>query len=217
MHHINQKLQLKPSLLLFKDMKSFSYAAVVLVGTSTFSSISASQSSSSPTSPTPNRSTSCTGNTPNWQDSYGDGCEWYESEDKPGCPNYGDSYEGDMGVANDNCCYCFGTGVSTSTTTGAVPSCFCVYHIVWYWSPFSQSTFWPSDFHSLRLILNQPTLPSLHFQPILLQFQNLQFHLRALAARLIGRIRMEMAASGTNLRTSQDVLTMEIATKVTWA
>ena len=116
LHHINQKLQLKPSLLLFKDMKSFSYAAVVLVGTSTFSSISASQSSSSPTSPTPNPSTSCTGNTPNWKDVDGDGCEWYESWDKPGCPNYGDSYEGDMGVANDNCCYCEGTGVSQVRT-----------------------------------------------------------------------------------------------------
>ena len=110
-HHINQKLQLKPSLLLFKDMKSFSYAAVVLVGTSTFSSISASQSSSSPTSPTPNPSTSCTGNTPNWKDVDGDGCEWYESYDTPGCELYGEEHEGDMGVAADNCCYCMSTDV----------------------------------------------------------------------------------------------------------
>ena len=111
--HINQKLQLKPSLLLFKDMKSFSYAVVVLVGTSTSTSISASQSSSSssPTSPTPK---SCTGNTPNWQDSYGDGCEWYEVNDTPGCPQHTQDYDGGMGVANDNCCYCEGTGVSHS-------------------------------------------------------------------------------------------------------
>ena len=83
-------------------MKSFSLAAVVLVGASTFPSISAS---------------SCTGSTPNWKDLYGDGCEWYESADKPGCPHYGDNYEGDMGVANDNCCYCEGTGVSHTTKT----------------------------------------------------------------------------------------------------
>ena len=34
---------------------------------------------------------------------------------------------------------------------------------------------------------------------------------------LAGRIRMEMAASGTNLWTNQDVPALEIATKVTWA
>mmetsp|Transcript_2963 Transcript_2963/g.6500 ORF Transcript_2963/g.6500 Transcript_2963/m.6500 type:complete len:1161 (+) Transcript_2963:145-3627(+) len=44
--------------------------------------------------------------TPGWADSAGDGCEWYESHDDPGCPNYGHMYEGTMGVSNDNCCYC---------------------------------------------------------------------------------------------------------------
>jgi len=24
-----------------------------------------------------------------WADSYGDGCEWYETYDQPGCPSYG--------------------------------------------------------------------------------------------------------------------------------
>mmetsp|Transcript_2964 Transcript_2964/g.6506 ORF Transcript_2964/g.6506 Transcript_2964/m.6506 type:complete len:566 (+) Transcript_2964:185-1882(+) len=43
---------------------------------------------------------------PGWADSAGDGCEWYESHDDPGCPNYGHMYEGTMGVSNDNCCYC---------------------------------------------------------------------------------------------------------------
>jgi trypsin len=43
----------------------------------------------------------CTGSTANWVDSWGDGCDWYESNDIPGCPNYG--HHG----AVANCCYCF--------------------------------------------------------------------------------------------------------------
>ncbi len=50
--------------------------------------------------------------TPGWVDRDGDGCDWYERNDSPGCPNSGDMYEGEMGVADDNCCYCAGTGVS---------------------------------------------------------------------------------------------------------
>ena len=80
----------------------------------------------SPTVSKPPVSPPCTGSTPNWKDVDGDGCEWYESWDKPGCPSTGDSYEGDMGVANDNCCYCFGTGVSTSTTTGGSLLLLCI-------------------------------------------------------------------------------------------
>ena len=30
----------------------------------------------------------CTGSTPNWKDWAGDGCEWYEANDTPGCPLY---------------------------------------------------------------------------------------------------------------------------------
>ena len=45
-------------------------------------------------------------NTPNWGDEAGDGCDWYENNDVPGCPNEGYNYPGSMGVANDNCCYC---------------------------------------------------------------------------------------------------------------
>jgi hypothetical protein len=56
----------------------------------------------------------CIGNTVDWVDIAGDGCDWYEAVDLPGCPNFGSSYEGDMGVANDNCCYCAGTGVSVT-------------------------------------------------------------------------------------------------------
>mmetsp|Transcript_25744 Transcript_25744/g.54405 ORF Transcript_25744/g.54405 Transcript_25744/m.54405 type:complete len:226 (-) Transcript_25744:1228-1905(-) len=48
--------------------------------------------------------------TPGWKDSYGDGCEWYENNDSPGCPSYGNDFDGGMGVANDNCSYCASTG-----------------------------------------------------------------------------------------------------------
>ena len=63
-------------------------------------------------SPTLKPTSSCTGSTPGWVDSSGDGCEWYESVDMPGCPRYGQMYDGGMGVANVYCCYCEGTGVS---------------------------------------------------------------------------------------------------------
>jgi hypothetical protein len=57
----------------------------------------------------------CTGNTVGWVDEDGDGCDWYEANDLPGCPNEGHWYSGDMGVANDNCCYCAGGPVSVIT------------------------------------------------------------------------------------------------------
>ena len=56
--------------------------------------------------------TQCAGNTIGWVDSKGDGCDWYEAMDLPGCPIFGRSYEGSMGVADDNCCFCAGTNVS---------------------------------------------------------------------------------------------------------
>jgi hypothetical protein len=56
-----------------------------------------------------------------WVDSEGDGCDWYEVYDSPFCPYYGDSYDGGMGVANDNCCYCAGTAVSVFTLV--IPRC----------------------------------------------------------------------------------------------
>jgi hypothetical protein len=48
----------------------------------------------------------CTGNTPNWLNINLDGCDWYEENDLPGCPNYGNLYDGGNGTAMDNCCYC---------------------------------------------------------------------------------------------------------------
>eukprot|EP00956_Cyclotella_meneghiniana_P010120 scaffold13973_cov43-Cyclotella_meneghiniana.AAC.3 len=51
--------------------------------------------------------TSCY-DTYNWKDSEGYGCEWYTENEAPECPEYGWSYEGIMGVAQDNCCHCKG-------------------------------------------------------------------------------------------------------------
>jgi hypothetical protein len=44
--------------------------------------------------------------TPNWVNKDGDGCDWYEVNDYPGCPSSGE-YGGNMGSAIDNCCYCY--------------------------------------------------------------------------------------------------------------
>lgn len=41
-----------------------------------------------------------------WVDSDGDGCEWYEANDLPGCPIFGIVYGTDAGTAKDNCCFC---------------------------------------------------------------------------------------------------------------
>ncbi len=44
-----------------------------------------------------------------WLDFYGDECDWYESYDDPGCPNYGPYYADSEGVtASVACCYCNG-------------------------------------------------------------------------------------------------------------
>jgi hypothetical protein len=56
-------------------------------------------------------------NTAGWVDADGDGCDWYEENELPGCPLYGDCCDGGMGVANNNCCFCAGTGVSVKDQT----------------------------------------------------------------------------------------------------
>ena len=64
--------------------------------------------SSISTSPpiSPPSASSCI-DTVGWEDSYGDGCDWYEANDDPGCPTYGSGdYGGMMGVADVNCCWC---------------------------------------------------------------------------------------------------------------
>ena len=50
-----------------------------------------------------------------WIDSAGDGCDWYAVNDELGCPTYGYSYDGGMGVAADNCCHCAGTSEDDTT------------------------------------------------------------------------------------------------------
>ena len=66
----------------------------------------------------------CEGSTPGWLDVDGMGCGWYERNEAPGCPIWGDYTGYDIvtrvkfpdvnrvGVANNNCCHCQGTAVS---------------------------------------------------------------------------------------------------------
>ena len=134
-------------------MKSFSLAVVVLVGASTFPSISAS---------------SCTVSTPNWhwQDLHFDGCEWYEANDTPGCPLYGHDYEDENGTANDNCCYCMSTDVR-------VPSCkmillistllLCLSHIMLLLFSFFKSIAGP--FEWCRCSSNRNTIDPVYCEP----------------------------------------------------
>lgn len=75
--------------------------------------------SPTPTTGVPTIWSTCA-DTPGWVDVTGDGCDWYETYELPGCPNNGDfaGYDPSTGeplvggsVANDNCCHCFGTAV----------------------------------------------------------------------------------------------------------
>ena len=70
-----------------------------------------------PAVPTAKPTSPCEGNTPDWEDVDGDGCDWYEMMDLPGCPRHGNLYRGARGVADDNCCYCAGTGVRSVSKT----------------------------------------------------------------------------------------------------
>ena len=91
-------------------------------------------SSSSPTYPpttsiSPSSSSSptiCTGNTPDWVDGFGDGCDWYEENDDPGCEECGEVCPAiDGSTAKENCCYCFlsnNSMTSPSITSSAPPT-----------------------------------------------------------------------------------------------
>lgn len=65
-------------------------------------------SSTMPTAWHPSTNPNCN-DTPNWVDSWGDACEWYETNDLPGCPNFG-VYHPTSGLlsdtASENCCHC---------------------------------------------------------------------------------------------------------------
>ena len=56
-----------------------------------------------------------------WVDGQGDGCNWYEAIDLPGCPIYGQD-AGILGVAADNCCHCAGTGPVVMVTPVPTPA-----------------------------------------------------------------------------------------------
>ena len=62
--------------------------------------------------PEPTSSPTDCRNVVGWTDRFGDGCEWYESRDPPGCPNIGSKYGNNtpgpyFGLyAKDACCYC---------------------------------------------------------------------------------------------------------------
>lgn len=73
--------------------------------------------------PTPKPTSSCSGDTPDWKDVDNFTCAWYEANDALGCPRYGNAYEGSQGVANENCCWCRGTGSPTTVMpTTAFPT-----------------------------------------------------------------------------------------------
>lgn len=69
--------------------------------------------------------------TPNWKDEGDDGCDFYEENEEVGCPN-SNRWEGEMGSATENCCYCGGGShtlpptnsptISNSPTKPATPS-----------------------------------------------------------------------------------------------
>ena len=81
----------------------------------TKSTITTSLESSSPSdAPMMGSPSSGCNDTLNWFDIYGDGCEWYELNDGPGCPDHG-YYDGGMGLPVDNCCHCQVAVTSTPT------------------------------------------------------------------------------------------------------
>jgi hypothetical protein len=91
--------------------------------------VAVDRTASPTTSMSPSSSSSptfCTGNTPDWVDGYGDGCDWYEENDYPGCEMYGkDSPAIDGSTAKESCCYCFlsnNSMTSPSITSSASPT-----------------------------------------------------------------------------------------------
>ena len=60
----------------------------------------------SPT-PAPTVFDDCNDSPAGWIDSYGDGCEWYEQYEQPGCPYWGHVTDPTNGVpATEACCHC---------------------------------------------------------------------------------------------------------------
>jgi hypothetical protein len=63
-------------------------------------------------------------NVPGYVDTYGDGCDWHESNEYPGCGEYGDS-TGGVGFEDTNgfesCCHC-GGGINPDPTISPAPT-----------------------------------------------------------------------------------------------
>jgi len=74
-----------------------------------------------PPAPAPSPTTECV-DYPNWVDSYGDGCEWYEENDSQGCPNYGNYFDGGQGTPNEACCWCGGGNTGTPAPVTPAPN-----------------------------------------------------------------------------------------------
>ena len=55
-------------------------------------------------------------NEPGWTDVDGDGCEWYELYEEPGCPMYG------WAGASETCCHCGGGGDPSNEVPPSTPS-----------------------------------------------------------------------------------------------
>ncbi len=57
-----------------------------------------------------------------WVDVFGLGCDWYAVNDELGCPDWGHTSDGGMGVPADNCCYCAGTSEDDTTAATTTTS-----------------------------------------------------------------------------------------------
>mmetsp|Transcript_37653 Transcript_37653/g.69184 ORF Transcript_37653/g.69184 Transcript_37653/m.69184 type:complete len:1210 (+) Transcript_37653:238-3867(+) len=100
----------------FRKSKTYLFSIPVLPKPS--SSPSTSQSPSSSLSP----STDCT-DTPGYIDMYGDGCEYYETDDGQSSGCLDDGNDGDAGMTpNENCCVCKGLSKATALQTTPEPS-----------------------------------------------------------------------------------------------
>jgi len=76
--------------------------------------------SPTPVPPPPPSSGSCT-NWAGWTDSYGDGCEWYETNDSQGCPNWTGCCDAGNGTPDQACCHCGGGNTSSTPTPPSPP------------------------------------------------------------------------------------------------
>lgn len=88
-------------------------AEVVESGIPTFSpTVSPTSLAAPPSTPTPDGASStptpdgeCV-DQPDWSDSDGDGCDWYEDNEPAGCPDRGNLTDEDGTTANEACCHC---------------------------------------------------------------------------------------------------------------